>query len=96
MISKTQVPLGSPNRYREQMQILMHRLECISRDLKVLWIASKVFLMYLGGNRRWVPLNTGLTVVRSAAQVVTFIHSYSSFMIKFDSIIVFSFSMFHQ
>ena len=63
MILKTQVPLGSPNRYREQMQILMRRLECISRDLKVLWIASKVFLMYLWGNRRWVPLNTGLTVV---------------------------------
>ena len=76
MISKTQVPLGSPNRYREQMQILMHRLECISRDLKVLWIASKVFLMYLGGNRLWVPLNTGLTVVRSAAQVVTFMFKF--------------------
>ena len=69
-------PLGSPNRYREQMQILMHRLECISRDLKVLWIASKVFLMYLGGNRRWLPLNTGLTVVRSAARVVTFMFKF--------------------
>ena len=29
----------------------------MSRDLKVLYIASKVFLMYLGGNRRWVPLS---------------------------------------
>ena len=76
MILKTQVPLGSPNRYREQMQILMRHLECISRDLKVLWIASNVFLMYLGGNRRWVPLNIGLTVVRSAAQVVTFIFKF--------------------
>ena len=40
----------------EQIQILWRRFECISRDLKVLWIASKVFSMYVGGNRRWVPL----------------------------------------
>ena len=40
----------------EQIQILKRRLECISRDLKVLWIALKVFSLYLGGNRRWVPL----------------------------------------
>ena len=41
----------------EQIQILKRLLECISRDLKVLWIAQKVFSMYLGENRRWVPLN---------------------------------------
>ena len=42
----------------EQIQILKLRLECISRDLKVLWIAGNVFSMYLEGNRRWVPLYT--------------------------------------
>ena len=26
---------------------------CISRDLKVLWIAEKLLSMYLGRNRRW-------------------------------------------
>ena len=41
----------------EQIQILKRFLECISRDLKVLWIAQKVFAMYLGENYRWVPLN---------------------------------------
>ena len=40
----------------EQIQILKRRLECSSRGLKVHWIAQKVFSMYLGGNRRWVPL----------------------------------------
>jgi len=40
----------------EQIQILKLRLECISRDLKGFWIAENVFSMYLGGNRRWVPL----------------------------------------
>ena len=30
------------------------RLECIFRS-KVLWTALSVFLMHLGGNRRWVP-----------------------------------------
>ena len=38
----------------EQIQVLWRRLEYISRDLKVRWIAQKVFSMYLGGNRRWV------------------------------------------
>ena len=32
--------------------------------------------MYLGGNRRWVPLNTGLTVVLFVAQVVTYIFKF--------------------
>ena len=32
--------------------------------------------MYLGGNRRWVPLNTGLIVVLLVAQVVTFIFKF--------------------
>ena len=32
------------------------RLESISRDLKVLWIAQKVFSVHLEGKRRWVPL----------------------------------------
>ena len=40
----------------QQIQILQRRLECFSRDLKVLCIAWKVFLMYLGGNRRRVAL----------------------------------------
>ena len=40
----------------EQIQLLQHRLECISRHLKVLWIALKDFSMHLGGNRRLVPL----------------------------------------
>ena len=40
----------------EQVQILQRRLECLSRDLKVLWIALKVFSVYLRGRRRWVPL----------------------------------------
>ena len=42
----------------EQIWILQRRLECISKKLKVLWIALKVFSMYLGGNRRWVHLKT--------------------------------------
>ena len=40
----------------EQIQILRRRLECFSRDLKVVWIAKKVFSMHLGGNHRWVGL----------------------------------------
>ena len=44
-------------RMTEQIQILQRRLECISRDLKVLWIALNDFSMHLGGNRRWVPLS---------------------------------------
>ena len=38
----------------EQIQILQRRLECFSRALKVLWIALKVFSMYLGRKRRWM------------------------------------------
>ena len=41
----------------EQIKILYRRLECISEDLKVLWIAL-MFSMNLGGNRRWVLLIT--------------------------------------
>ena len=41
----------------KQTPILERCLECIPRDLKVLWIALKVISMYLGGNRRWVPLS---------------------------------------
>ena len=46
----------------EQIQILKRLLECVSKDLKVLWIAQKLLSMYLGENRRWVPVNnlTGL------------------------------------
>ena len=40
----------------KQIQILQRRLEYFSRDLKVLWIALKVFSKYSGGNRRWVLL----------------------------------------
>ena len=40
----------------EQIQSLLRRLEYTSRDLKVLWRARIVFSVYLGGNRRWVPL----------------------------------------
>ena len=40
----------------EPTQILWRYLEYISKDLKVLWIAWKEFSMYLGGNRRSVPL----------------------------------------
>ena len=40
----------------EQIQSLQRRLECVSRYLKVLWIAQKVFSVYLGGHRRWMPL----------------------------------------
>ena len=40
----------------EQIQILRRRLECFSRDLKVVWITKKVFSMHLGGKRRWVGL----------------------------------------
>ena len=40
----------------EQIQIFCGRLECISKDLKVLWITQKVFSMHLGGKCRWVPL----------------------------------------
>ena len=47
----------------EQIQILWRRLECLSRDLKALWIVQKVLSAYLGGNRRWVPLTAGLYVV---------------------------------
>ena len=36
---------------------LKHHLQCISRDLKLLW---KVFSMYLGGNHHWVPLSSFL------------------------------------
>ena len=41
----------------EQIQILKRLLECVSKDLKVLWIAQKLLSMYLGENRRWVPVN---------------------------------------
>ena len=34
---------SSSPRMTEQVQILKHRLECISRDLKVLWVALKCF-----------------------------------------------------
>ena len=30
----------------EQIQILQRRLECISRDVKVLWIALKCFFFF--------------------------------------------------
>ena len=53
-LEKTQVPQYGMT---EQIQILKRLIECISRDLEVLWIAQKVFSMYLGENRRWVPLN---------------------------------------
>ena len=53
-LEKTQVPQYSMT---EQIQILKRLIECISRDLEVLWIVQKVFSMYLGENRRWVPLN---------------------------------------
>ena len=43
-------------RVTEQNPILYRRLECISWDLELLWIAWKVFSTYLEGNRRWVPL----------------------------------------
>ena len=39
--------LNSPSRITEQIQILKHHLECISRDLQVLWITQKVFSMFL-------------------------------------------------
>ena len=48
---------SSSPRMTEQIQTLQLLLECISRDLKVLWIAKKVSSMHLGGNRRWVPLS---------------------------------------
>ena len=38
----------------EQIEMFQRRLECISRDLKVLWIAWEEFSMYLGGNRLWM------------------------------------------
>ena len=41
----------------EQIQILKRLLECVSKDLKVLWIAQKLLSMYLGENRRWVTVN---------------------------------------
>ena len=44
----------------EQIQIIWRRLEGSSSYLKVLWIAQKVFSMYLGANRRWVPLRPQL------------------------------------
>ena len=53
-LEKTKVP---QYRMTEQIQILKRLLECISRDLELLWIAQKVFSMYLGENRRWVPMN---------------------------------------
>ena len=53
-LKKTQVPQYGMT---EQIQILKRLIECISRDLEVLWIVQKVFSMYLGENRRWVPLN---------------------------------------
>ena len=40
----------------EQIQILQRRFENVSRDLKVLWTALKVFSLYLGGNGCWAPL----------------------------------------
>ena len=43
---------SSSPRMTEQIQTLQLLLECISRDLKVLWIAKKVSSMHLGGNRR--------------------------------------------
>ena len=44
----------------EQIQIIWCRLECSSSYLKVLWVAQKVFSMYLGANRLWVPLGPQL------------------------------------
>ena len=41
------------------------RLECISRDLKLLW---KVFSMYLRGNRHWVPLSCFLVTCQYSSQ----------------------------
>ena len=41
----------------EQIQILKRLLECVSKDLKVLWIAQKLLSMYLGENRRWETVN---------------------------------------
>ena len=35
-------------------------IECISTDLKLLWIALQVLFMYIGGKRRWVPLYDGM------------------------------------
>ena len=38
-------------------------LKYISRDLKIiLWIAQKVFSMYLEENHRWVPFKLGVAV----------------------------------
>ena len=49
-----------PSDVRTEIQILYRRLEYISKDLKVISTALKkcfsLFSMYLGGNRRWVPL----------------------------------------
>ena len=42
-----------------QIQMLKRRLESISRDLKVLWIAQEVFSMRLVGNSRWVSCENG-------------------------------------
>ena len=39
----------------EQIQILQHRLECISRDLKVLWKPKKCFNLF-GRKLSWLPL----------------------------------------
>ena len=49
----------------EQIQILLRRLECISRYLKV----KKVFSMYLGRNGRWVPLIISILLVFKVIQV---------------------------
>ena len=43
-------------RIKNRNELLKHPVECISRDLKVLWIVLKMFALYLGGNRRWVSL----------------------------------------
>ena len=43
---------------------LKQAIECISRDLKVPWIAQKVFSMHLEGNRRWVPLFSYLQPIK--------------------------------
>ena len=50
---------SSSPRVTEQIQILQRRrIEYFSTGLKVtvLWIALKVFSMYLGGNCRWAPM----------------------------------------
>ena len=47
----------------EGIKILLRRLECISRDLKV-------FSTYFGENRLWVPLPAKWTVNKSAGKTL--------------------------